>query len=52
MIRLSSGTAGGYLLMRGDVDRKLKEYKRVLAETGARRERAVKTLRKAGYLRD
>ena len=41
-----------FLAMRADVDRKLAEYRRVLAETEASRERAVKTLRKAGYLRD
>ena len=44
--------AVGYFAMRAEVGRKLKEYKRVLAETEERRERAVRTLRKAGCLRD
>ena len=58
---LAVGTAGNgkasrvadrYLAVRGDLDRKLDEYRRVLAETGERRQRAVRTLRRAGYLRD
>lgn len=48
----TNSAAHRYAMMHPELDRKLKEYRRVLAETGERRERAVKTLRKAGYLSD